>query len=170
MGITIPKIVNPFSREFKDTFKNMAIEISRLSEAYADLSRAQKQVFTRPQGGGSDICFFQITDAHNLPQYPLAGNDTYTEPRMYTGTLYVYDATAIPDEVTGEFGRPRIEEDGAAGWDMSLNMNTPITSPANANLYADPLTVGTVVIAQKLNPTSCIFSSTMPRISVECTG
>ena len=79
MGITIPKIVNPFSREFKDTFKNMAIEISRLSEAYADLSRAQKQVFTRPQGGGSDICFFQITDAHDLPQYSLFGKNVYRD-------------------------------------------------------------------------------------------
>ena len=147
----------------------MLTEVSRLSEAYADLARAQKQVFANSKGGGSDICFFQITDNKDVTEQigPLAGTDSYSGPRLYTGIIKIYSASSVAEEDEPE---PTEEEEGAIGWDMSININTPLTSPTSANLYADRLAIGTVVIAQLLKPDVCIFSSTMPRISVECTG
>lgn len=145
----------------------MITEINRLSELYAELDRAGKQIFTKKgAGGGSDIVLFVVGSHDYEPE--VMSPFSSSAPKRYSGTLRIYNEESIgstpaepPEEVDDEDGH---------GWDMAASHNHPVNYPPNATLYADPLLPGTVILAQRLSLKVCIFSSVMPRVGVQCSG
>ena len=186
MGLLPPPQIKPFSKEFAELFYSMIDEINRMAKSYQDLSRASKQVFTSSGGGkGSEIVFFKIAshEGDDVQWSMLGGSGN--EPQKYIGTIQIYNSSSVAKEDEskkgdkGEGEEPPKEPEiqipdpvstisGCEGYDMRWSHNTPIDIPSNAELKADILRTGTVVMAQRLTEKVCIFSSVMPRVSVVC--
>ena len=62
MGVVIPDDVRVLSSEFKDFVLELASEVNRVSEAYADLQRVRANTDGVGSGGGqSELLFYQVS-------------------------------------------------------------------------------------------------------------
>jgi hypothetical protein len=163
MALLPPTKIRPFSVEFAELISNMLTEISRLSEIADDVQRVRALAPDPPEPAGGDIVLFTISSPFNW-QDPSGDS---MSPVLYNGTIKEYTSGSVQTPYTDP-PEPTEEEEDAFGWDMNRWQNKPLISPFPNGLTMDPLGPTTVVLAKRLNKTTCVFSSVLPRFSVEC--
>lgn len=165
MGIQIPTRIRPFSRDFQEIFVTLAEEVNRLTSGYAELVKSNKQVFGGGGVAGDEIVFFKITGDNGMDDHP-----SDNQPLIYTGEIIKYAGVSDThgDDPEFEFWAEVERETDSKGVDVRASQNLPIRMPITAEPEADKLSQGTIVMAQRLTTKTCIFSSVMPRLSVDC--
>ena len=140
MGVTVSEKINVLSKDFQETFKEVVDELNRVSEAYADLQRVRAEA---------------VVDSIELEDLP-SGYQTYN------GSVF---EIFMPTPKTFQV----VNSSNVIGIDLGITENPPNTMPEAASIIGpDQLDVGTVVQCQDLGNGHVVFSSVMPRLSVEC--
>lgn len=163
MGVVIPDDIRVLSSEFKDFVLELANEINRVSEAYADLQRVRPNTDGIGAGGTTTtpLLFYQVNPSGGEPTLgSIDGGATGSIGCMtYTGgTVFSSDGDAATVVATD-----------VRGIDFGVVSNPPQTIPPSAEILGgDPLQGLTVVACTLVNPTTAVFSSVKPRLSVDC--
>lgn len=157
MGIEVPINLKVLSSDFKELFTEVCTEINRLSNLYADISRL-RAIVDRQAGGksaSSTVKFFRVGDG-GTSQVVFDDIATY----RYSGT--VFDLAWQGNQLVVQ------NEINIDAYDLAVTENRPIVAPSSVNLSRDPLEEGTVVMCKELEGGYYVFSSVMPRFSVQC--
>lgn len=158
MGIEVPTNVKVLSADFKELFVEVCVEVNRLSNLYADINRLRAIVDR--QGGGksstlSTTKFFRVTSGGTSQ---VVFDDI---------AAYEYQGTAF--DVAWQGNQLVVQNEiSINAYDLAVNDNIPNTYPPGTNLVRDPLAEGTVVMCKELEGGYYVFSSVMPRFSVQC--
>jgi len=168
MGLLPPDKIKPFSKEFAEVFQTMITEINRLSEVYQDIERMRKQVFEPLRTGGDNICIFMVTEQGGIGD--CVGGTKASQgsgPWWYPGLIYEYDASSIQEDKEDppvHIGEPEF----GIGWDFVGSYCPPVEYPDGAQIKFNCLCEGVRLLAKRLDETTCIFSSALPRLGVVC--
>ena len=165
MGVVIPDDIRVLSSEFKDFVLELASEINRVSEAYADLQRVRANTDGIGTGGGgqAELLFYKVNSDGGTPtdeEVSVSGGIGSTiSTKVYSGgTVFSFDGSAAT-----------VVASNVDGYDFGMQRNDPITIPPQAEiLQGDPLEGGTVILCTLVNATTAAFSSVKPRLSVDC--
>lgn len=157
MGIEVPTNFKVLSSDFKELFIEVCTEVNRLSNLYADINRLRAIVDRQSSGkaAASSVKFFRVASG-GTSQVVFDDIATYE----YQGT--VFDVAWQGNQLVVQ------NEISINAYDLAVNDNAPNTYPPSTNLSRDPLDEGTVVMCKELEGGYYVFSSVMPRFSVQC--
>ena len=156
MGVIVPEDIKVLSNEFKDFVKELANEVNRVSEAYADLQRVRAM---SPSSGGesgpTDFLFYVVENAVD------------PEPQELDGLFFVkYNGKVVDTDGS----TVTTIADGVQGFDFGTVINEPTVMPPQAEIVGqDVHSLGTVIACKHYSDlNAAVFSSVRPRLQVEC--
>tara|TARA_R110000851_G_scaffold243112_1_gene395751 strand:+ start:113 stop:604 length:492 start_codon:yes stop_codon:yes gene_type:complete len=162
MGVTVSEKINVLSKDFQETFKEVVDELNRVSEAYADLQRVRAEAVVDSGSIGVKAAFFVVEESSDDPIKPIELEDLPSGYQTYNGSVF---EIFMPTPKTFQV----VNSSNVIGIDLGITENPPNTMPEAASIIGpDQLDVGTVVQCQDLGNGHVVFSSVMPRLSVEC--
>tara|TARA_R100000005_G_C4969635_1_gene183078 strand:- start:776 stop:1306 length:531 start_codon:yes stop_codon:yes gene_type:complete len=172
MPLVVPDKINPLSSEFKESYQELIDVVNKVDAAYTDLQRVRAMSMPAPESSGaSGISYFVVPiDAPQQVALEVVGHNDLTGMVYERGMLF--DVEYGDEELPVKLVRVVTE---ATGIDLGVTPNHPNDKPPQAEIVGeDALDSGTIVMCQRIldegNNAVCVFSSIMPRLSVQCSG
>ena len=171
MPLVVPDKINPLSTEFKESYQELIDVVNKVDAAYTDLQRVRAISMPTPETGGtSSISYFVIPeDAPEQMSLEVVGENDLLGMVYQQGLLFdvEYGDENLPIKL--------VRVSGAIGIDLGVTPNHPNEKPPQAEIIGeDALDSGTIVMCERIfdagSASVCVFSSIMPRLSVQCSG
>tara|TARA_R110002012_G_scaffold199089_1_gene367994 strand:- start:2264 stop:2779 length:516 start_codon:yes stop_codon:yes gene_type:complete len=166
MSLVTPEKIQPFSEDFSRLINDIVGTLNRYEELINEMWKVRMNpAFPGDAGGGSgELCFFQIDKRLDCTGGPEGGN---RDAELCMGTIYMLDTGPVDDGDQPSAGTVIFH---AYGWHIGGSVNWPVQHPQieGMSMAWECEQVGSVFMAKKVGPKTCIFANAFPRIGASC--